>query len=119
MAAEQATILSTDYQQPWGTKRVLVVELFGPTSYATGGQLLNASQFGLRSFDAVISLGRSYSGTFDTRGAQYLAVDAAPSVAKGPVSQVRVPWYNISNAVEVTSTTNLATEMVRLLIVGN
>ena len=118
MAAEQATLLA-EYPQLLGYKKALIIELNGPTSYATGGQTLNASQFGMGGIDGVISLGRSHSGTYDTRGAQLMPVDATPSAIKsGGVAQVRVPWYNISDALEVTATTDLSAQIVRLLILG-
>lgn len=117
MAAQDVTIIP-GYQQYWGTKKAVIFELNGPALYATGGQTINASQLGMGGIDAVIPLGRSYSGTYAVRDAQYLAVDAAPSAVKGAVSSIKLPWYNVSDALEVTATTVLTTEIVRVMIIG-
>lgn len=117
MAAQQVTIIP-GYENIWGTKKSLCIELTGPSSYSTGGQVLNASQFGWGGFDAVIGVGRSYSGTFKVADVQYMPVDAAPSAVKGAVAQVKLPWYNVSDGLEVTATTDLDEQIVRVLLIG-
>lgn len=103
------------YEQPWGTKEAIVTEHFGPASYPTGGETINASDFNRGGFDAVLISGISYSGTYSARWVW--ALDAAPSVAKGAQASGKLLWTVVATGSEVANTTDLSTEILRLLLI--
>jgi hypothetical protein len=95
----------------------------GPAAYAaytapaTGGDVIQASNLGLRSIDALIPMGYSISGNY--------AVKSKLTAGKGASAQSAIlVWYAVtwSSGVEVltevTGNANLAGETVRLVAIG-
>jgi len=118
-----ANIAVPGYTDTIGKHGVWIGDHTGPASYlaytapATGGDVISAINFGLRSIDAVAPMGYSVSGNY--------AVKAKLLTGKGGVvSTALLVWYAVtwSSSVEVltlvSATTNLSAETVRLLIVG-
>lgn len=105
------------WEQKFGTKNAFVGELFGPTLYAAGGQVVNASQIGWGGFDVFTVVGLSYSGTYYCH-VQYMPVDAAPSVpTPGGNAQVKVLWFVKATGVEAGAI-DLSAEVVRFFAMG-
>lgn len=105
------------YVDEWGTKHVIFAEQAGPASYATGGFVLNASDFGLGGFDWVDAGMVSYSGTYYGRIVPQPA-SAPPSGQNPSMKQVKLQWIVASTNLEVSSLTNLSGEILRLFIVA-
>lgn len=116
MAAQGVSVLP-GYFQDWGTKKVGIVEVYGPTLYAAGGQTITASQFGLGGIEAIITLGRTLSGTYFPAQVQPLPIDAAPSVPLGAAASFKVPWFVVATGAEAGAI-DLSTEIIRLLVIG-
>jgi hypothetical protein len=106
------------YPQPIGAKTEVVANIAGPGSYAaivvatppTGGQLINASDIGLKYIDHVhcsLSDNGQYE-TLPTRGDS--ASQAVPSI--------RLMWRVAATGVECTPGTVLSGRAVRLRVVG-
>jgi hypothetical protein len=96
----------------------------GPASYAaytapaTGGDVISATNFGLRSLDMVVPLGYSVSGSYAVKA------KLATTKAGGSAQSAVLVWYAVtwSSGVEVLTEVagafNLSGETVRLLVVG-
>lgn len=116
IVAQSITPLS-GFQNYWGDKIVFISEYVGPVLYATGGVQVNASDIGMKGFDAFDVMGLSYSGTYYCH-VQYLAVDAAPSDLKGQVQAVKLVWMVLSTNAEAGAI-DLSGEIVRFFAAGN
>ncbi len=120
------------YAQPIGEKIEIVIDHDGPTSYgntgtfATSGDQVNASDFGLGGFEYIEADNLSSDGVnaiqvvlgATTAGATNL--QPVPAASPGPVVTTAVlHWYTTaSSATEVSNATNLSTKYVRLRIRG-
>lgn len=111
MAANQVTNLP-GYPTKFGNKNFQVVELNGPTLYATGGQLISASQFGFGGFDHIACDCFSRSGTYYGR-VQYLPIDATPSLPLGAARTANIVWYVTATNAEAGAL-DLSAEILRL-----
>lgn len=105
------------YPQQWGTKNVQNGEFAGPASYPTGGQTVNASQFGWGAFDEFAVHGMTYSGTYYCR-VQYLPIDAAPTAQNQSVYQLKILWYVLATNAEVANAVDLSGEVARFFAVS-
>ena len=100
-------------------KRMCVGTHVGPASYTavgvasppTGGDTLYASEFGLKSFDAVIAL--------SSDNGQYGAEAIFPEgIAKGSTS-CKLLWKTLATGAEVAGATVLSARTLRLLVWGD
>lgn len=106
------------FPQNWGTKQVEVGELAGPATYVTGGQTVNASDFGWGGFDAFLMPMLSYSGTYYFL-VQPLTVDASPSAQKPQLTSVKVIWMVVATGVEAANgLTTLDDEVARFIAIS-
>ena len=95
-----------------------IIGKHGPVwSPNTGGDVIKAAQYGLRSIDQVLPIGYSISGNY--------AVKAKLSTAKGAsVQSAILVWYAVTWSTgvevltEVSAAVNLSGESVRLMLVG-
>lgn len=111
------------YVAQFGNKVEIVADHDGPASYnntgtfATSGEIINASDFGLGGFelvqvDALSSDGLNYAYVV-------LVGQSTSSGNKGNVgTQAIIHWYVLSTNVEVANTVNLAGKSIRLQIRG-
>jgi len=105
------------YPSPIGNKWKVVDERVGPKSYVNGtGQKINASDYGLGGFDFAVPAGVSYSGTYF--GRIFWPTSVAPSKLEGAQAYFYIKWYVLSSGNEVTNTTDLSCEILRLDLVG-
>lgn len=116
---DQAFSPISGYENRMGSKKSFVGELYGQLSYTTGGQVVNASQFGWGGFDIFdAGSGLSYSGTYYCR-VQYMPVSGAPSkLSPGGNQQVKVIWIVTATGAEVANTTNISGEVIRIFALG-
>lgn len=108
------------YQQPWGSKKVAIVEINGPAEYELGydeGHVLDAKQFGFNGIEAVIPVSEAYSGTYYVRP-RATTVDAAPSANLGVGRYYYLRWYVKATNAEVADETDLSAEKIRVALVG-
>lgn len=120
------------YVMPLGDKYDMVVDHDGPASYtnsgtfATSGDQINASDFGLGGFEYIEVDGLSSDGVNAVQivlGATVAGatnLQPAPTTSPGPVVTTAViHWYTTpSSATEVSNLTNLSTKYVRIRIRG-
>ena len=113
-----------DYPDSAGAHRMTVFAHTGPTSYTAmttgplaGGDSVTAAEAGIKFFDAVIPIGLSDSGLYVV---QAVAPVANPSTNKqaAHATSWRLRWVTASTGVEVTGTTNLSAQTVRLFGLG-
>jgi hypothetical protein len=105
------------YPQAVGDKIESILEIAGPSSYTqvstgsppSGGQVIYASQFGLKYIEFV-------DGSLSDDG-QYYA-DASYMGKTGAVTQVTLLWSVAHTGAEVSGTTNLASRTVRMRAIG-
>lgn len=97
--------------QPWS-----IIDVTGPTSYVplapgtppTGGQVINASDFGLQAIDVVMAQGSSdgrYSGMIPS------------GVIGGDSTTVRLAWVNVAGG-QAAAASDLSPLHMRLLAIG-
>lgn len=92
----------------FGVKYHQVVDHKGPTSYPTGGETVNASDFANGGFDAVHLSGLSLSGTYFAR---LLWPSSSPGVS---FKTFKLIWYVLATGVEVANAVDLSAEYLRL-----
>jgi len=110
----------------WGSNRASVMGVQGPDSYvqvvpgtapavATGGQTIRASDFGLKYFDYV-SAGLTDTGI---NRVECIPGDQSNAGPKGACLTYTLRWVVVATGAEVAGgVTTLATEYVRVLVVG-
>lgn len=106
------------YYQDWGTKHIFIGEFAGPADYDEGtGHEMTAAQLGWGGFDAADIMGFSLSGTYFGRVqlGDAVAADGNPA---GSVPNIFVRWFTTADGLEVTDTTDLSLEVLRLFAVG-
>lgn len=95
---------------PYPAQRQTVpCDYFGPKSYQTGGDVLNATDIGWDLFTVVRLLSLSISGIYEV-------YSLYPST--GAVPYVTFVWYNFSTGIQVPPGTDLSGESVRLELFG-
>lgn len=112
--AEQLNPLA-GYEQLFGSKKVFIGELVGPTLYAAGGVTFNASQLGWGGLE-LLQGSMSVSGTYYVR-VQYLPIVAAPSTFQGAVPTVKIVWIVTATGAEAAAI-DLSGEIIRIHAIG-
>lgn len=106
------------YPQPSGVRMESVIYKAGPSSYTqvvtgsppTGGQAVNASEFGLKYLDHV-------EATLSDDG-QYFVYFTPKVTGKAPVSAGILMWVVAAGGAEVAAVANLSARQVRLRAIG-
>lgn len=99
----------------WAGKRVVEIEHYGPASYATGGETLTASNYGMKQFSSVEVLGVSVTDPSTIYG-QCKAL----KVQAGPYSTTfKLLWYSDQAGTQTANATDLSAKRVSLRLVGN
>lgn len=96
------------FPDTWGEHNVPLVDHKGPSSYASGGEVITAPFLGPRIYAFIVG-GLTYSGTY--------RVDAIYG-STGLRSSVNLKWTVASTGQEVAGGVNLSGETVRLLVIG-
>jgi len=96
-------------------KYELIVDHTGPASYVTGGETINASDFGLGGIETIAIHAVSSPG-----GNGATVVFSTTVVTQGnAVKSVKIKWFTTASmATESTAATNLSTQSIRLQIRG-
>jgi hypothetical protein len=115
MAAQGLTPLP-GYEQPWGSKKAFIGEVFGPTLYAAGGQTINASQLGWGGFDMAMVCGLSVSGVYYGY-VQPLPIKTTPSLPQSAVSSFKLMWRVLATGAEAGAI-DLSAEVMRFFAIG-
>jgi|SRR5579872_3355498 len=110
--------ISGDYPQVIGSRRLSIINHVGPSSYTaisdatppTGGDTVQASEFGLKYLEAVIVLGSD--------NGQYSGVAYNPNLNVGPASSFVLQWNTSHTGAEITGTTNVSARNILLLGIG-
>jgi hypothetical protein len=109
------------YTQPVGAKYELIVDHDGPASYnntgtfATSGEVLNASDFGFGGFETVDPQGLSSDG-LNYVWIQLPNQSTSADNIGNAVPTCRIHWYVAATNAEVANTVNLAGKSIRLQI---
>lgn len=103
--------------QPQPLREVYVVaqEIYGPSSYTTGGVVLSPNTFALRFFKAIMTAHESPDGTYYAR----FVAPAGPTFGDQVSTEVKMVWYVTATNAEVAAATNLSTESIRVVAIGN
>ncbi len=99
---------TTGYVDIWGKHGAAAIDHTGKASYVTGGDVLTASRYGLRSLDYVDG-GESFSGTYYVRGR---------AIGTGNRTTYKAVWYVTATNAEVAAGVNLSAEKVKLFAFG-
>jgi hypothetical protein len=109
----------------WGDRPYAIIEWAGPSSYTqvsngtapatpTGGQAITPSNFGLGcGLEGIFMVGGSVSGTYVVQAFQTTAYNQGSNNATWLLR-----WVVAATGAEVTGTTNLSGEWVRLIAFG-
>lgn len=108
------------YPAPPGNKNESVIDVAGPTSYATavvgtpptGGQLVTASQFGLQSIE-LCSV-----HMLDSTGAYEVIPALTPYEPNNCSPSVRLTWISLATGAQPANTTNLSASKIRIFARG-
>ena len=107
------------YEAPGpGSRKTAVIQHAGPNPYLTGGETYDAAHLGWGVFDVVIaghSFNASGTGTYVAR-VIYPVAQASTSAAGS--ATVKIQWITSANSTEASNNTNLASEYVRLFVLG-
>ena len=111
------TILNEMLIQPQSLGEVFLSarEVTGPASYVTGGQPLSPQFFALLSFKVLISDHLSPDGTYFVR----FVAPAGSTFGTSSATQAYMKWFVTSTGAEVGNGTNISTEKVRVVAIGN
>lgn len=107
------------YTDVWGKHGADVYDHAGPKSYtqwsapSTGGDVVKAATFGLRSIDFIVPIGYTVSGSY------FVVAKLTAGGGGNPASAILI-WYPIATigTTQVTGSTDLSGETIRLLVVG-
>jgi hypothetical protein len=114
----------TDYPTAWGDKKVSMIVHDGPVLYApivqdtpspSGGDVVTAQEFGLKSIDAVFAMG-SDNGQYDVV-AFAIAGNPVSSFGGLPCAGVTLMWRVAATGAEAAAI-DLSARSVKLLAVG-
>src|SRR2546430_1619377 len=102
-----------NYPQSMGSRRITVVDHFGPTHYVSGGEQITAVVLGFNSLDTIMppSPPVSASGTYSV-AVYYPQQNGAPN----PYATFK--WFVIGTGLEVATGVDLSGEVVRLQGLG-
>lgn len=111
-------LISGDYPVVIGNRKLSIINHTGPSSYTaisdatppTGGDLVNASEFGLKYLEAVVVLGSD--------NGQYDGVAFNTNLNTQPGTSVALQWNTSHTGAEVSGTTNLSARNLLLLGIG-
>lgn len=114
-----SSALVPDFSQSFGSKRAQIALLTGPASYTqvttgsppTGGQKLNATDFGLKWIDY------AFTGVSDD-GQYEVVLTPATSSNLSPGTWIAI-WKVAHTGAEVAGATNLSARTVRVFLIGN
>ena len=96
------------YVTAFGGKKFSIVDHSGPSSYAAGGETINASDVGMGGLDRISASQYSMSGT-------YSVVVLYPALANAiSVTSVKLAWYVVGTGAQVTNGTDLSAEHIRM-----
>jgi len=112
------TTVSGDYPIVAGNRKMSVIDHAGPSSYTqvsvatppTGGDTVNASEFGLKFIECLLVMGSdngAYDGTAFPLAGQFQ-----------PSTSVILEWVTAHTGAEVAGATNLSARTMRLLAIG-
>jgi hypothetical protein len=96
-----------DYPSVIGPLRVCILDVDGPTSYATGGQAITAQAVGMNWIEFV-----SCSGSSDKLN----TVRQVPT--KGAVKTAYLMWSVAATGAEVAAVVDLSAKFVRVMVFG-
>lgn len=100
------------FESVWGANKVMVMDHYGPASYATGGETWTLSGLnwgGVLMFNA---MGEDFSGTY------FMRIIPQNTPAGVPFTTVKIQWFVVSTGAEVANATNLSTFAVRSILIG-
>lgn len=106
-----------------GAKYELIVDLDGPASYAngtigtTGGQVINALDYGIGGFEVVDPQGLSSDGLNYVQ-IQLVGQSTTGAVSGNAVKSARIYWIVQSTNAQVANAINLSGKSIRLQIRG-
>lgn len=111
-------LISGDYPNAIGNRRIAVIDHPGPASYTqvsvatppTGGDSVQAVEFGLKSLDAVLVMGSD--------NGQYDGTAFPVSGQLQPSTSVILEWVVAHTGAEVSAATNLSARTMRLVGIG-
>lgn len=122
-----------EYQMPFGVKWLMILDHYGPASYSNigtssgTGDVIQSSDIGWGGFDKTSPLfaGYSFSGNYFVK-VFTSSSGTTPALSQGAgqsYPKFLLQWFTTSAAfgavsTEVTNTTNLSAEIVRLELVG-
>lgn len=111
-----ANFVLPGYETIFGSKKMLIIDHTGPASYAntgtyaTSGDVINASDFGMGGIDMVIP-SDSNDGTDEI-------MVSFPLNSGQSVPKVALHWFVIGTSTEEANTTVLSGKSVRLIVIG-
>jgi acyl CoA:acetate/3-ketoacid CoA transferase alpha subunit len=110
-----ANTILPGYLTEISNKYELIVDHTGPASYATGGETINAADFGIGGIETIAIHAVSSPGG---NGATVVfSTTAAPTGVA--VNSVKIKWFTTASmATESTAATNLSAQSIRLQIRG-
>lgn len=91
-----------------GDRRVCVADVDGLVSYVAGGQVIKASQFGLKTIEHIIC------ATSDNAGHEI----APRFTVKGQTGDAKLVWMVIGTGAEVAGAVNLSARFTRIMVIG-
>ena len=106
-----------NYPQPFGSRKINVMQYQGPSAYVQGGESFNATQMGFGSFDAVIagdSFNANNSGNYACHP-RYPVAQAGNNVTGGQTINLT---FVAQNGTEAANNTNFSAEYVRVTFIG-
>jgi hypothetical protein len=114
------------YPDAWGSTKVCVFIHTGPASYAavvvasppTGGDVVQAAEAGMKTFDFVNGDMTSDDGQFRVEVLSPNGNTAGNACAAVPTKTMLLRWIVVATGVEVAPAVNLAGRTVRLLGIG-
>lgn len=113
-----ADVEVTDFpNEVFGTKKIDLVDHFGPASYATGGEEFPPAALSGVFNDLGFSKISVLCGSLVTEDGLYRLLPQFPSDGSSPAT-VTLKWIVVSTGDEVASTTDLSASHARILLIG-
>lgn len=95
-------------RNPDGVLQELFLDVDGPSSYATGGQTINATDVGLRQIHYAAVEGSDNAGH---------VVFVRPS-AKGQMTSIKLVWVVVGTGAELGAGQNVSGRFVKVRVIG-
>jgi hypothetical protein len=99
------------YNTPFRDKLLGILDHTGPSNYATGGEVIYATDLGLLGIDFAQVAAVSMSGN-------YTAIVLYPVNAFNSCQHINLAWYVYSTGNQAAPGTNLSGEHIRLEVIG-